>query len=152
MKRLIPTISLALLGAFTFSGCETTGQSALAGAATGAAIGGLLHGRGDQALAGAAIGAASGALLGHVAKQQRERAYDEGYADARGYRDTRSYRDTRDYRDDRYYDRTYPVATRTGRYGYVRSPYSPGNLIDVRDIPRGAKVVDPSCDRIFINP
>ena len=140
MKKFIPAMSLALLGAFTFTGCETTGQSALAGAATGAAIGGLLHGRGDQALAGAAIGAASGALLGHVAKQQRERAYDDGYADARGYRGDRSY------------ERSYPVGSRTGRYGLVRSPYSPGNLIDVSGIPRGAKVVDPSCNRIFINP
>ena len=136
MKTFIPAISLALLGAFTFTGCETTGQSALAGAATGAAIGGLLHGRGDQALAGAAIGAASGALIGHVAKEQRERAYDEGYADARGYRGERSY----------------PVGSRTGRYGLVRSPYGDRNLIDVSGIPHGAKVVDPSCDRIFVNP
>lgn len=137
MKKFIPAVSLALLGAFTFTGCETTGQSALAGAATGAAIGGLLHGRGDQALAGAAIGAASGALLGHVAKNQRERAYDEGYSDARGYRTS---------------ERSYPVGYRTSRYGLVRSPYGDGNLIDVSGIPRGAKVVDPSTDRIFINP
>ena len=137
MKELIPTVSLALLCTFFFTGCETTGQSALAGAATGAAIGGLLHGRGDQALAGAAFGAASGALIGHVAKQQRERAYDEGYADARGYRSS---------------ERSYPYGSRTSRYGLVRSPYSPGNLIDVAGIPRGAKVVDPSCNRIFINP
>ena len=123
MKKLIPAISLALLVAFTFTGCETTGQSALAGAATGAAI-----------------GAASGALIGHVAKEQRERAYDEGYSDARGYRGERSY------------GRTYPLGYRTGRYGLVRSPYGDRNLIDVSGIPRGAKVVDPSCDRIFINP
>ena len=140
MKNLIPAVSLALLGAFTFTGCETTGQSALAGAATGAAIGGLLHGRGDQALAGAAIGAASGALIGHVAKQQRERAYDEGYYEGSADR-TRAYSGSR-----------YPVGHRTSRYGLVRSPYSPGNLIDVSGIPHGAKVVDPSCDRIFINP
>ena len=140
MKKIIPAISVALLGAFTFSGCETTGQSALAGAATGAAIGGLLHGRGDQALAGAAIGAASGALIGHVAKEQRERAYDEGYSDARG--GDRGYRSRE----------SYPVGHRTGRYGLVRSPYAPGNMIDVTSIPHGAKVVDPSCDRVFINP
>ena len=133
MKKFIPAVSLALVGAFTFTGCETTGQSALAGAATGAAIGGLLHGRGSDALAGAAIGAASGALIGHVAKEQRERAYDEGYSDARGYR-------------------RYPLGYRTSRYGLVRSPYGEPNLIDVSGIPRGAKVVDPSCDRIFINP
>ena len=144
MKKFIPAISLALLGAFTFTGCETTGQSALAGAATGAAIGGLLHGRGSDALAGAAIGAAGGALIGHVAKQERERAYGDGYYDGRGNRGDREYRG---------YERSsYPVGRRTGRYDLVRSPYSPGNLIDVSGIPRGAKVVDPSCDRIFINP
>ncbi len=134
MNKLIPSITVALCGAFTFTGCETTGQSALAGAATGAAVGGLLHGRGDQALAGAAIGAAAGALVGHVAKHQREQSYEEGYAAGGGYRER------------------YPVGRTTGRYGLVRSPYAPGNLIDVSGIPRGAKVVDPSCDRIFINP
>lgn len=143
MKKLIPSVTLALFGAFTLTSCETTGQSALAGAATGAAVGGLLHGRGSDALAGAAIGAASGALIGHVAKQQRERAYDEGYYDARGDRGERRYRD---------YESRYPVGHRTGRYGLVRSPFSPGNLIDVTGIPSGAKVIDPSCDRIFINP
>jgi hypothetical protein len=134
MNKLFFTITVALLGALSFSGCETTGQSALAGAATGAAIGGLLHGRGDQALAGAAIGAASGALIGHVAKEQRERAYEEGYYAGSGYRER------------------YPVAHTTSSAGLVRSPYAPGNLIDVHGIPHGAKVVDPSCERIFINP
>ena len=127
MKKFIPAISLALVGAFTFTGCETTGQSALAGAATGAAI-----------------GAAGGALLGHAARQERERGYDEGYYDS-GSRGSR-YRESRDYGE------RYPVGSRTGRYGLVRSPFSPGNLIDVSGIPRGAKVVDPSCDRVFINP
>ena len=42
MKRFIPTISLLLLAAFAFAGCETSGQNALLGAATGAAIGGAL--------------------------------------------------------------------------------------------------------------
>ena len=144
MKKFIPAISLALVGAFTFTGCETTGQSALAGAATGAAIGGLLHGRGSDALAGAAIGAAGGALLGHVAKEERERSYDEGYYEGSGRRGSR-------YRES-YSESRYPVGYRTGRYGLVRSPYGAGNLIDVSGIPRGAKVVDPSCDRIFINP
>ena len=144
MKKLIPAISLTLVGAFTFTGCETTGQSALAGAATGAAIGGLLHGRGSDALAGAAIGAAGGALLGHAAREERQRGYEEGYYES-GSRGGR-YRESRDYGE------RYPVGSRTGRYGLVRSPYSPGNLIDVSGIPRGAKVVDPSCERVFINP
>ena len=44
------------------------------------------------------------------------------------------------------------VARFTGRSGFVTSPYRPYNRIDVRGIPRGAQVVDPSCDRIFVNP
>jgi hypothetical protein len=67
-------------------------------------------------------------------KRERERAYEEGYYTGSGYQ------------------ARYPVGRPTSRHGLVRSPYPPGNLIDVHGIPRGAKVVDPSCDRIFINP
>ena len=143
MKKLIPTISLFLLAAFAFSGCETSGQNALLGAATGAAIGGALHGRGDQALAGAAIGAAGGYLIGKAVQHDRQRVYSEGYYDGR---------DDRYARDDRADDRRYPVGRFTGRGGFVTSPYYPYNRIDVRGIPHGAQTVDPSCDKIFINP
>ena len=149
MKKLIPTISLLLLAALAFSGCETPGQNALLGAATGAAVGGALHGRGDQALAGAAIGAAGGYLIGKAVQHDRRRVYSEGYYDGRGDRDGGG------ERYDRGYDREesrYPVGRSTGRSGFVASPYYPYNRIDVRGIPRGAKVVDPSCDKIFINP
>lgn len=142
MKKSIPALSLILAAACGFSGCETSGQNALAGAATGAAIGGLLHGRGSDALAGAAIGAAGGYLIGKVVQHDRQREYDEGYAEGRYDRGDREYRG----------DRRYPVARPTDRYGFVTSPYSPYNLIDVRGIPHGAQVVDPSVDRIFINP
>jgi hypothetical protein len=152
MKKLVPFVCLTLLASFAFTGCETPGESALAGAATGAAIGGLLHGRGDQALVGAAIGAGSGYLIGKAVQHERRRAYEDGYYEGRDYDD----RD-RDYRDDRYshdrdYRERYPVARLTGRSGFVTSPYSPYNRIDVRGIPRGAQVEDPSTHRIFINP
>jgi hypothetical protein len=61
--------------------------------------------------------------------------------------------DRRRYDRDRYDDRNdgpvcaeerYPVARPTNRRGFVTSPYSPYNLIDVRGIPSGATVVDPS--------
>ncbi len=130
MKTSIQIISLSVCCAFTMTSCETPGQSALAGAATGAAIGGLLHGRGSDALAGAAIGAGGGYLLGKLAQHERRA----------------------DYYDAERYDEGYPVGSRTNRYGFVNSPYEPYNLIDVRGIPHGAKVVDPSRDRIFINP
>ncbi|MDB6152493.1 MAG: hypothetical protein JWL90_946 [Chthoniobacteraceae bacterium] len=124
-------ISAALIAAMTLSSCETPGQSALAGAATGAAVGGLLHGRGSDALAGAAIGAGAGYLLGKVAQVSREERGYDGYSEGRS---------------------RYPFGQPTRRYGFVESPYRPYHIIDVRGIPSGAKVVDPSSDRIFINP
>jgi len=144
MKQLVPVLALALLTSFTFTGCDTPGESALLGAATGAAIGGSLHGRGDQALVGAAIGAGSGYLIGKAVQHERRQAYEDGYYDGHGP-------DDRDYRDDRDRDR-YPWGRPTHHPGFVVSPYPPYNRIDVRGIPRGAKVEDPSTGRVFINP
>jgi hypothetical protein len=144
MKKLIPLVSLSLLAVFSFSACDTPGQSALTGAAAGAAIGGLVTGRGDGALAGAAIGAGTGYLVGRQVQADRRNAYDAGYNDAR-YADNGGYRD-RDYRD------RYPLGRLTNRPGFVISPYEPYSRIDVRGIPRGAQVQDPSTGRIFINP
>jgi hypothetical protein len=45
----------------------------------------------------------------------------------------------------------YPYAKRTRHPGFVRSPYEPYVLVNVRGIPRHAKVIDPSCGRIFLN-
>jgi osmotically inducible lipoprotein OsmB len=146
MKKLIPLVALSLLTVFAFSACETPGESALTGAATGAAIGGLLTGRGSGALAGAAIGAGTGYLVGRQVQAERRDAYDAGYYDRR-------YADDRDYHDRDYRDRgRYPVGRLTGRPGFVISPYEPYNRIDVRGIPHGVQVQDPSTGRIFINP
>lgn len=124
-------LSILLASACLFlAGCETTGQSAMLGAGLGAAVAAAT---GNDALGGAAIGAASGALIGHVAKHERERAYEEGYYEGRR-------------------GRGYPVGRRTEHRGFVVSPYAPNNIIDVRGIPRGERVEDPSCGRIFINP
>ncbi|MEI9894499.1 MAG: glycine zipper domain-containing protein [Chthoniobacter sp.] len=150
MKKLIPFVSFALLVSFTFTACETPGQSALTGAATGAAIGGLLTGRGRGALVGAAVGAGTGYLVGKQVQAERRAAYDAGYYDGRDP-DDRDYRDDRYYREDRYRDR-YPVGRLTDRRGFVISPYYPYSRIDVRGIPGGAQVEDPSTHKIFINP
>ncbi len=136
MKKLIPIVSLSLITALGFTGCETPGESALAGAATGAAIGGALHGRGSDALGGAAIGAGAGYLLGKIVQRDRRDAYDRGYYDAGGYRG----------------EPRYPEARFTRQPGFVASPYRPYHIIDVRGIPPGSQVIDPSCDRIFVNP
>lgn len=151
MNKLVPSVSLALLVSFAFTGCETPGQSALTGAATGAAIGGLATGRGDGALVGAAIGAGTGYLVGRQVQAERRAAYDAGYYDARN--EDRGYHDDRDgYREDRYYRGRYPSGRLTDRPGFVISPYYPYSRIDVRGIPRGAQVEDPSTHRVFINP
>jgi len=144
MKKFVPFVSLALLTAFAFSACDTPGHSALAGAATGAAIGGLLTGRGGGALAGAAIGAGTGYLVGKQVQRDRQDAYAAGYDDGRnGAAGDDRDRDSSD---------SYPPGRPTDRPGFVVSPYPPYNRIDVRGIPRGAQVQDPSTGRIFINP
>jgi hypothetical protein len=149
MKKLVPFVSLALLSSFAFIGCETPGQSALTGAATGAAIGGLATGRGGGALVGAAIGAGTGYVVGKQVQAERRAAYDAGYYEGH---DDRDYRDDRYSRDDRYPRDRYPLGRLTDRRGFVLSPYYPYSRIDVRGIPRGAQVEDPSTRRIFINP
>jgi hypothetical protein len=150
MNQLVPSVSLALLVSFAFTGCETPGQSALTGAAAGAAIGGLATGHGDGALVGAAIGAGTGYLVGRQVQAERRAAYDAGYYDARN--EARDYRDDGGYREDRSYRGHYPSGRLTDRAGFVISPYYPYSRIDVRGIPRGAQVEDPSTHRIFINP
>ncbi len=126
MKICTPFVCLGLVTAMLFGGCESSGDNALAGAAAGAALGGIIGGRGRDVLRGAAIGAGAGYLIGKVV--QHERRYREAEA----------------------YD--LPYGEPTDRYGFVTSPYRPYNLIDVHGIPHGAQVVDPSCDRVFINP
>jgi hypothetical protein len=149
MKNLVAFASLALLCSTIFTGCDTPGESALTGAAVGAGLGGLATGRGEGALVGAAIGAGTGYLVGREMRAQREDAYERGYYEGHG--DGGYYRD-RDYPDDRDYRSRYPVARPASRPGFVISPYYPHNRIDVRGIPRGARVEDPSTHRIFINP
>jgi hypothetical protein len=85
---------------------------------------GIAAASGHSALRGAAIGAGAGYVFGRILKHERRRAYQEA---------------------------GYPVARRS-RPGFVYSPYEPHYEIDVRDFPSGSRVIDPSCERIFINP
>lgn len=126
MKRALSFFLAVAILALGLTGCETTGQNTLLGAGTGAAIAAAT---GHSALRGAAIGAGAGFLVGKLLKHERRRAYEEGYYDRRGY----------------------PVARRS-HHGFVISPYPPHYEIDVRGYPHGARVIDPSCERIFINP
>jgi hypothetical protein len=119
--------ALLLTPILALTSCESnTGTGALIGAAGGAALGGLLGGgRGENIAAGAILGAGTGALAGHLI----------GEADSRGY----------------YQGRRLPYGRSAGR-GIVESPYRPYNLIDVRGIPSGAVVEDPTTGGKFIRP
>ena len=122
-------VSALALTTLAITSCDTpTGQGAGFGAATGAVIGAAATGTVRGAATGAAIGAASGALIG-AAVEADERGYYEGHP--MGY---------------------YPYGERTGTPGLLRSPYSPHALVDVRGVPHGALVRDPSSGRVFRKP
>src|SRR5471030_1851415 len=78
------------------------------------------QGAGIGAATGAIIGAASGALIGAAVEQDEARRY--GPPPEGGY----------------------PVARFSDTPGLVISPYPPHRLVDVRGIPHGAMVRDPS--------
>lgn len=133
MRKILPLLSVLLLPILGLTSCETPGETALLGAGLGA-----VSGNGRHTVRNAAIGAGAGYLVGKIFQERRR---DAGYYDDRD-------------RDDVYYGRParrYPYARFTERRGFVISPYS-GNVIDVRGIPRGERVVDPSTDRVFLNP
>ena len=122
-------ISVVTLSSVVLSSCDTpTGAGAGYGAAAGAIIGGAATGHVRGAAIGAAAGAATGALIGRSIQEDQARAY--GPPPPGGY----------------------PVARWSGTPGLVISPYPPHRLVDVRGIPPGAMVRDPSTGGIFIRP
>lgn len=134
-KNSLAIVALALSGAFALNSCETaTGTGALIGAGTGAVIAsntgphGYYRNDAGRTLAGAAIGAGAGALIGAAIDANRAREY--GPEPSGGY----------------------PFAQRSGTPGLVVSPYPPHSLVDVRGIPRGALVRDPSSGAVFRRP
>lgn len=151
-KRFIPTLILSVTSV-CFTGCETPGQSALAGAATGAVMGGMLKGDTRNVARGAAIGAAGGYVIGKYGESERRRGQLEagGGNSAPPPREVYYAPPPPPPRPQYYYRSSILYGRFSGTYGYVYSPYS-GRLVDVRGIPRGAKVVDPSTGRVFYNP
>lgn len=128
-KHSVAIVSGVALLALTLNSCDTpTGQGAGYGAAAGAIIGGAATGRVRGAAIGAAAGAATGALIGAAIEEDEAR---------------RSYPPP---------GRGYPFAAPTATFGFVRSPYPPHRIVDVRGIPRGELVRDPSSGGIFRNP
>lgn len=108
-----------------FSACETPeGQGAAYGGAAGAAIGGIAGGSIRSTAIGAAAGMATGALIGHAVGQSNSGTYQ---------------------------GRRLPYGRPVGQ-GLVKSPYQPYSVIDVRGIPSGSVVEDPSTGKAFIRP
>ncbi len=129
MKKISLAVFATALSALALSSCDTpTGQGAGFGAATGAIIGGAATGNLRGAAIGAGIGAGTGALIG-ASIEADDRGYYEGHPG--------SY---------------YPYGRRIGRPGLLRSPYPPHSIVDVRGVPRGALVRDPSTGRVFRRP
>ena len=116
------TLSMVLVN----TGCETNAATGAAvGAAVGAGIGALT---GDEALGGALIGAAVGAVAGHAIKAKR-------YRDAGGNPGSGGAK--------------YPVGTETSNPNFVKSPYSPYNVIDVSGFNSGELAIDPTTNQVF---
>ena len=127
------TLPIAVLCGATlvFTGCDTTtGQGAGQGAAAGAIIGGIAGGNVRSAAIGAGAGALAGAVIGRMVEDERNQTAAVG----------------------RHPDLGIPVATPSQHRGFVISPFRPNALVDVRGIPRGARVMDPTSRQIFINP
>src|SRR5262245_5182925 len=130
-KYFVPATAAAVLVSLGLSSCETypgyaTGAGAALGAASGALIGGGAAG-GRGAAIGAGAGLLAGALVGAAIDSENARNY---HAPPGGY----------------------PIARHAGTPGYVFSPYGNHNLIDVRGVPSGALVRDPSTGGVFRNP
>ncbi|MEO7932319.1 MAG: hypothetical protein ABIT76_04080 [Chthoniobacterales bacterium] len=137
-------VTLALGSSSLLTSCESAAGT---GALVGAGIGGIIghntnNGGGTRTAVGAGLGALAGALAGAAYDEHKREKYarEDGY-----YRDG----EVRGYERR---ERSYPYGEPTRYAGYVRSPYRPYNIIDVRGIPSGALVVDPSVDRPFRNP
>ncbi len=138
MKKL-PHLSViaCVLVAMTFSACDTPSQGAKTGAIAGAVAGAIIGGDVRSAAIGAGAGAGAGALVGAARREDRRRQYP-------GYYEDRAHGSG--------YAEEIPVARRTGTPGYVISPYRPYATVDVRGVRRGAQVIDPASNRVFINP
>jgi hypothetical protein len=149
-----------ILGSIPFAlltGCETPGQSALAGAGTGAVMGGMLKGTGRGMAQGAAIGAAGGYVLGAYGQSERQKGYAQGIWDQQQPPPPVYYAPAPmprygHHRHSMHRPEPLVYGRRSGRYGFVYSPYGHGDLLDVRGLPRGAQVVDPDSGRVFLNP
>jgi hypothetical protein len=155
VRVLIACCSLSIF----LSGCGTPERSALAGAGAGALVGGALKGTNRGMAQGAAIGAVGGYAVGAYGQEERRRGYVEGSNGYPAQFPAPAYYAPPPPPPRHYYHRHAPPPPETilygrpsGRYGFVYSPYGSRCIVEVRGIPRGARVWDPVACRYFFNP
>ncbi|MGV3533846.1 MAG: hypothetical protein ACO1QR_15870 [Chthoniobacteraceae bacterium] len=130
LRRAVPVLLVGVCS-LSVGACDTPRRGDEVSTAAGTTVGNLTGNRRDG-ITGEPIGTRPNYLIGVLADNRGT------YADG-AYR--ASYPVSR-----------YPLASPTDRPGIVRSPFPPNNLIDVRRIPSGARVVDPSVNRVFTRP
>lgn len=154
-KTILPLSSLAGLACLIgFTSCTPLQQQgAQLGGLAGAAIGAVAGDNTNDIIRGAIVGAGVGASAAAVQEQGQS---NSGYYNSGGDRYSGS-----NYGGNTYGGTTqapivntpsYPLATKTGQSGYVKSPYRPYNTIDVRGIPSGKLAKEPGTDKIFVIP
>jgi len=123
---------LISFAAFTASCTPAQQTGAGYGALAGAALGTLTGDNTEEVITKAGVGAAIGAVI--VAMQEENTTSQQSQQSAPQQAPT------------------YPYGQSTGTPGYIKSPYSPYNTIDVRGIAPGTKVTEPGSTNIFIVP
>ena len=155
MRFLLWESIAVVLTSVLLSGFETPGQSAVAGAATGAAAEGLLKGtsRGAPVYSEPPAPVSPAYVqTGPVYVPAPEQKHLHQNFDSSFFSHWSQYV----FRDDKRWPESHDrhpvlVARPAADYGYVYSPYT-GSLVNVRGIQHGAEVVDPSSGKVFINP
>ncbi len=122
--------AIGLLGGGLSSCTTAQQQGAQYGAMAGAALGVLSGDDSEEVITKAGIGAAIGAGVAAVREGQVPQQQNPTVSQPQSY----------------------PYASPTGTTGYVKSPYSPYNTVDVRGIASGSKVTEPGSNNIFIIP
>ncbi len=138
-------VVVSLCTALGLVACETAEQSALLGAVTGAAIGGMGRGaKGRDVAKGALIGGAAGYVVGQYGENQKMK----GRAESGGAPAPAPYGAGVPQAAP---PPSYPYARPSAQPGYVFSPYT-NQLVDTRRYAPGQAVRDPGSGQIFINP
>jgi len=133
-----------LFCALSFTSCTPLQQQgAGVGALAGGALGALTGDDEEDITRATVIGAVVGAGAAAIREQQQQTGgyYNNSYNQPQ-QQQTAPVQTTS----------TYPYAQLTETVGYVKSPYRPYNVVDVRGIPAGKMAKEPGTENIFLIP